>query len=62
MKEKYNEVKYYYSCYKVQRYLEHTINSILYQNYDDYEIILVDDASPDNCGEFVTTLQKTMKG
>jgi glycosyltransferase involved in cell wall biosynthesis len=37
--------------YKVQRYLEHTINSILYQNYDDYEIILVDDASPDNCGE-----------
>lgn len=37
--------------YKVENYLERCIESILNQTYKDIEIILVDDGSPDKCGE-----------
>ena len=37
--------------YKVEEFLEECINSILIQEFKDYELILVDDGSPDNCGE-----------
>ena len=37
--------------YKVEKYLEECVNSILNQTFTDYEIILVDDDSPDNCPE-----------
>ena len=33
--------------YKAEKYLEKCINSILNQTFKDYEIILVDDGSPD---------------
>lgn len=36
--------------YKVRRYLQKCIESILQQTYTDYELILVDDGSPDGCG------------
>lgn len=35
--------------YKVERYLKRCIDSILSQTYSDFEVVLVDDGSPDNC-------------
>ena len=36
--------------YNVEPYLRRCIDSILVQTFTDYEMILVDDGSPDNCG------------
>lgn len=36
--------------YKARRHLQNCIESILQQTYTDYELILVDDGSPDGCG------------
>ena len=35
--------------YKVERYLEQCLVSIVHQSYRHLEILLVDDGSPDNC-------------
>ena len=37
--------------YKVEEYLDQCIRSIINQTYENLEIILVDDGSPDKCGE-----------
>lgn len=37
--------------YKVEKYLEICIDSIIGQSFCDFELILVDDGSPDTCGE-----------
>lgn len=37
--------------YKVERYLKRCVDSILIQTVRDFELILVDDGSPDQCGE-----------
>ena len=36
--------------YMVEKYLKRCVNSLLAQSYSDFELILVDDGSPDNCG------------
>ena len=35
--------------YKVEKYLNKCIDSVLCQTFTDFELILVDDGSPDNC-------------
>ena len=37
--------------YNVEIYLPRCIDSILSQSFTDFELILVDDGSPDNCGK-----------
>ena len=37
--------------FRVENYLERCINSILNQSFKNFELILVDDGSPDRCGE-----------
>ncbi len=37
--------------YKVEKYLENCIESVLNQTFADFELILVDDGSPDRCPE-----------
>lgn len=36
--------------YKVEKYIHRCVDSILNQTFRDFELILVDDGSPDNCG------------
>ena len=44
------EVSVIVPVYKVEKYLHRCIDSILAQTFEDFELILVDDGSPDNCG------------
>lgn len=37
--------------YKVENYIKECVDSVLKQNFTDYEILLVDDGSPDHCGK-----------
>lgn len=41
--------------YKVEKYLEKCVDSILNQTYSNIEVILIDDGSPDNCGKMCDT-------
>lgn len=43
------KLSYIVPVYNVEKYLRQCVESILAQSFDDYEIILVDDASPDGC-------------
>lgn len=45
--------------YKVELYLERCIRSITSQTYKNLEIILVDDGSPDRCGEICETFAQS---
>ena len=44
--------------YNVEKYLKKCVESILNQTYKNFELILVDDGSPDRCGEICEDLKK----
>lgn len=44
--------------YKVEEYIHKCVNSVLNQTYNNLEIFLVDDGSPDNCGEICEDYSK----
>lgn len=43
------EISVIIPVYKVEDFLHQCVESVLQQHFQDFEIILVDDASPDNC-------------
>ena len=45
------EISVIVPVYNVERYLAQCIDSILSQTFTDFELLLVDDGSPDHCGE-----------
>ena len=45
--------------YKVEKYLERCLGSISAQTFRDFELLLVDDGSPDRCGEICEAFAKT---
>ena len=44
------EVSVIVPVYKVEPYLRQCVDSVLAQTFTDFELILIDDGSPDNCG------------
>ena len=47
--------------YNVEKYLQDTVKSVQEQTYENIEIILVNDGSPDNCGTLCDELSKKDK-
>lgn len=44
------EISVIVPVYKVEKYIRKCVDSILAQSFTDFELLLVDDGSPDNCG------------
>ena len=44
------EISVIVPVYKVEQFLHRCVDSLLCQSFSDFELILVDDGSPDNCG------------
>jgi len=47
------KVTVYISCYNYEKYVKKAIDSVLNQDYDDYEIFIFDDGSTDNSREVI---------
>lgn len=45
------EISVIVPVYKVERFIHRCVDSILCQSFEDFELILVDDGSPDTCGK-----------
>ena len=44
------EISVIVPVYKVEPFIHRCVDSILCQSFQNFELILVDDGSPDNCG------------
>lgn len=44
--------------YNIEKYIRKCIDSVLVQSFADFELILVDDGSPDNCGKICDEYEK----
>lgn len=53
------EISIIVPVYKVESYLTRCVDSILAQTFTDFEIILVDDGSPDRCGRICDEYART---
>ena len=53
-----NDISIIVPIYKVEKQLKKCINSILNQTFSNFELILVDDGSPDNCGKICDEYEK----
>ena len=51
----YPEISIIVPVYKVEKYLDKCVQSIRAQTFGNLEIILIDDGSPDRCGEMCDT-------
>lgn len=58
MKKNIEKISVIIPMYKVEKYLKKCIESVIKQTYTNLEIILVDDGSPDNCGEICEEYKK----
>ena len=52
------EISIIVPVYKVEQYLDECINSILLQSFKDFELLLVDDGSPDKCPQICDEYSK----
>ena len=55
------EISVIVPVYKVEKYINRCIDSILTQTFRDFELILVDDGSPDKCGKICEKYAQKMK-
>ena len=53
------EISIIVPVYKVEPYLRRCIESILLQTYTDFDLVLVDDGSPDDCGSICDSYAAT---
>lgn len=51
--EKMSKISVIVPVYNTEKYLSRCIESILVQTYTDFELILINDGSPDNCAQII---------
>ena len=51
MVNKYPSISVIVPVYKAEHFLRRCVDSILSQTFADFELLLIDDGSPDKCGE-----------
>ncbi len=55
------EISVIVPVYRVEAYLKEALNSLLFQTFQNFEAILVDDGSPDNCPQILDEYEKKDK-